>query len=133
MIDFGLTGEALAKIKGHPAGYFLDLFRKNRMKGIQRSIHESGPGSSLMEWLAVNPDGYSGNLKGLLDHLERYRHRGEHFPASPGALSNSLKRLAGSLREFGIEITFDPVRKNNGYQVQIRRTEEYEERVGSEL
>ena len=133
MIDFGLTGEALAKIKGHPPGFFLDLFRGNRMTGIHRSIQESGPGSSVMEWLAVNPDGYRGNLKRLLDILEKYRQRGEHFPAYPAALSNSLKRLSGSLREIGIEVTFDPVRKNDGVHVQIRRTEKYEDSEESEL
>ena len=119
MLDFTFTGEAVYQCFGRAKGEFVNSYFDNRKLGNQRILDESPVARSIIDYLGKNPAGYSGNLKNLLSQLQIYRSSSYNWVNSPKGLADNLKRYAPSLRSVGIDVHFDPVRKNDGFHVII--------------
>ena len=87
--------------------------------GNQRILDASPVARSIIDFMDKNPIGYSGNLKNLLSQLQIYRSSSYNWVNSPKGLADNLKRYAPSLRSVGIDVHFDPVRKNDGFHIII--------------
>lgn len=102
MVDFAYLGEALYQANGFEAGAFVSIYQAMRQKGVFRTIECSPVGVALLQYLELNPLGWSGKLQDLLVLLPKPI--GEtNWPRSGKGLGDILRRLAPALRTMGIE------------------------------
>jgi hypothetical protein len=102
MVDFACLGEAVFQANGHEFGVFLNRYKVMRQNGVRRTISSSPIGTALSQYLEDNPSGWSGQLVGLLDILNRHRPLGENtWPKSARAMGDALRRLSPALRTLG--------------------------------
>jgi len=107
MADFAIWASACENALGIRTGGFLQTYQDNRADGRVLTL-ESSP---LYEPLAVlATEGFNGTTSELLIRLNAIASEGARrsgdWPKAPNALSDALRRMAGSLRSAGIKIDF---------------------------
>jgi hypothetical protein len=76
-----------------------------RKKGVYRTIESSAIGQAILAFIELQAGHWDGRLKELLPLLERHRLNGEkHWPQSPKALGDALRRLGPALRPLGFDV-----------------------------
>ena len=104
MLDFAHLGEAVFVCHGLPSGEFLSRYNAMRKKGVYRTIESSAIGQAILAFIELQAGHWDGRLKELLPLLERHRLNGEkHWPQSPKALGDALRRLLPALRLLGFD------------------------------
>jgi hypothetical protein len=122
MADFAMLGVALEKVMGWEAGSFIEDYLHQQRETRISALEHSPIIMALIDYVAEEP--YSGSFQKLHVVLtSKQRAKGSLLPSvwpkSPKGLSEALKRQQPALKELGIEVTFDAVRKNDGYHVSI--------------
>ena len=107
MADFAIWASACENALGVRTGEFLQTYQDNRADGRVLTL-ESSPLYEPLTVLAT--EGFNGTTSELLIRLNAIASEGTRrsggWPKAPNALSNALRRMAGSLRSAGIEIDF---------------------------
>jgi hypothetical protein len=109
MADFALWVTAAHQALGWTKEAFISAYERNRELGIATGIDASPVGQALCEFVNQQPK-WEGTALELQASLERHINpRLLHSPAwprSPRGLANIIRRLATSLRTFGINTAF---------------------------
>jgi hypothetical protein len=112
LADFAMWSAAGAPALGFGADEFLAVYESNRAAAVELNLEISPLTPLLRQFVIDLPDGWSGTATELLARLadlapETVRRRRD-WPQAPNALSNALRRLAGSLRSSGAaSVVFD--------------------------
>jgi hypothetical protein len=115
MADFACFGEAIGRGLGWPAGTFLSAYTENRQNATTLALEDSALARALLESAEV------GGLRNwtlspaeMLEDLTRDVSRkvaaSAHWPKTPRALGNELRRIAPALRARGIDVGFGRTR-----------------------
>jgi hypothetical protein len=118
MADFARFGEALGRGMGWRPEAFLGAYLENRMHATVATLDDSVFGTFLLERLHYWDAGDS-ETKSPAEWLARFNQYKEckattsaRWPKTPGMLGNELRRLAPTLRENGVIVTFGKNRKS---------------------
>jgi len=107
MADFTIWASACENALGIRTGEFLQTYQDNRADGRVLAL-ESSPLYEPLTVLAT--EGFNGTTSELLMRLNAITSEGTRrsggWPRAANALSNALRRMAGSLRSAGIKIDF---------------------------
>jgi phage/plasmid primase-like uncharacterized protein len=121
MADFAYLGTALEKTLGWPEGSFLHDYQLNREESITQAMEHSPIAIALLQFMETRTH-YTGAYSALYNLLTvQYKPEMGGWPKSPKGLANMLKRQIPALKITGITITFDTIRKNDGYHLTIIR------------
>jgi len=108
MADFAIWVSACERALGLERGEALEACRANCAESRNLALEASPVYEPLLE---VARAGFSGTSSELLFRLNKLAsdstRRSRRWPKAPNALSNALRRMAGSLRSAGIEIYFN--------------------------
>jgi len=107
MADFALWASACETALGLETGEALEAYRANCAEGRNLALEASPVYEPLREVARAGFIGTSSEFLLLLSKLASDgARRSTRWPKAPNALSNALRRMAGSLRASGIEIYF---------------------------
>lgn len=121
MADFNQLGIAVARTLSLEDKDFITAYTDNQALGIRKGLESSPVAIALEAFLEDGLTSYSGNIKGLLEKLNRYRpDESVGWPRSPKGLKSALQRQQTAFRKIGILVEFEHQRQTNGYQVQIK-------------
>jgi hypothetical protein len=110
MADFAIWISACETALGLGTGEALEAYRANCTEGCNLALEASPVYEPLREVARAGFSGTSSELLLLLSKLASDGiRRSARWPKAPNALSNALRRMAGSLRSNGIEIHFNRV------------------------
>lgn len=106
MADFAVWVVAAEAALGWEDGSFLAAYSRNRASAHELALESA----SIVPPLTLLPESWEGTAGELLEQLanlagEKSAKRAD-WPASPGALSGQLRRLAPDLRSISVEVTF---------------------------
>jgi len=108
MADFAIWVNACEESLGMKPGEALAAYQSNRTQTHNLALESSPLYEPLRE---VARAGFSGTSSELLSILSKLAsdstRRSRRWPKAPNALSNALRRMAGSFRSTGIEIYFN--------------------------
>jgi phage/plasmid primase-like uncharacterized protein len=124
MADFAMLGTALEKVMGWDAGSFLEDYLYQQSETRIAALEHSPIIMALIDYVVDEP--YTGSFKKLHNILttkQRTLDCGVLFawPKSSKGLAEALKRQQPALSELGIKVTFDPIRRMDGYHVSIEK------------
>jgi hypothetical protein len=109
MADFSLWATAAEQALGWEKGSFAQAYTENCATANQVSLDASLLVTPLEKLAPIDPP-WTGTATQLLTALDGYvddaTKRQRHWPKSPKALSDNLRRLAPNLRAHGIEVVF---------------------------
>jgi energy-coupling factor transporter ATP-binding protein EcfA2 len=114
MADFALWSVAASSALGTTPETFLNAYGQNQHATHELTLEGLPVVAALQSLLNRQPawEGTATELQSALsDYYEPQRRRGEQWPTSARGLSNTLRRLAPSLRSRGIEIHFTRTRQ----------------------
>lgn len=108
MADFTRLGEAMTQSLGHSHGYFTAIYSTNRAESVSTAL-ESSPAATAIRDMVADYQGFSkvvftGTMKDLLNHLEKYKHDALSWPRSPKGLGDILRRQEPALKMLGITL-----------------------------
>jgi hypothetical protein len=112
MADFARFGEAVGRAMGWPAGTFLSAYVENRRDAAISTLDDSVFGTFLLERISYWRSGDSRTaspaewLKRFNEHKEHKATKSARWPKTPSSLGNELRRLAPTLRDRGVAVTF---------------------------
>jgi len=107
MADFAIWVSACERALGLERGEALEAYRANCAEARNLALESSPLYEPLREVARAGFSGTSSELLFLLSKLASdSTRRSLRWPKAPNALSNALRRMAGSLRSTGIEIYF---------------------------
>ncbi|HKM54074.1 MAG TPA: hypothetical protein VJY33_11750 [Isosphaeraceae bacterium] len=108
MADFALWVKACEESLGMKPGEALASYQSNCSETHNLALEASPVYEPLLEVARAGFRGTSSELLFLLSKLaSETTRRAQRWPKAPNALSNALRRMAGSLRSSGIEIYFN--------------------------
>ena len=108
MADFAIWVSACESALGLETGEALEAYRANCTEARNLALEASPVYEPLREVARAGFSGTSSELLFLLSKLASdSTRRSQRWPKAPNALSNALRRMAGSLRSNGIEIYFN--------------------------
>jgi hypothetical protein len=108
MADFAIWVSACERALGLERGEALEVYRANCTEARNLALEASPVYEPLREVAHAGFRGTSSELLFLLNKLASdSTRRSRRWPKAPNALSNALRRIAGSLRSTGIEIYFN--------------------------
>ena len=108
MADFAIWVNACEESLGMKPGEALTTYQSNRAEARNLALEASPVYEPLREVARAGFCGTSSELLFLLSKLASdATRRSRRWPKAPNALSNALRRMAGSLRSTGIEIYFN--------------------------
>ena len=119
MADFARLGEAMFRALGREDS-FSALYQSRREAAVLVALESSPVACAVLDLMRVET-GWRGPMKQLLDTLAAYRQEAEAWPRSPRGLADALRRATPALRLLGIGVTFEPVRRKDGYHVRLAR------------
>jgi hypothetical protein len=113
MADFALLGEAVSQAMGNEAGVFADAYRNTRKAATESAVEDS-PVAGAIQTLLSKCDSWEGTAKELLAELAEIvgektvekETKSKAWPKSPKGMGNTLRRLAPSLRQVGVQVDF---------------------------
>lgn len=123
LADFALLGVALEKALGWEQNSFMKDYTDARVESITLAMEHSPVATAIIELIearAVFDGSYSSLYKDL---TKNFKPDMAGWPKSAKGLANQLRRQAPALKMTGIEIIFDPSRKNDGYHIKIIKSE----------
>jgi hypothetical protein len=124
MADFARWAAACCPALGWKEEQILGAYARNREAGDVAALESSPVAACLLE--LVGPSGFRGTVGDLLRFMETAypnERNAANWPRTPRKLSSDLRRLAPSLRSFGIDVEFTDDFTRHGYLVRIRRRE----------
>ena len=108
MADFAVWVSACERALGLEGGEALEAYRANCSEARNLALEASPVYEPLLEVARAGFSGTSSELLFLLSKLASdCTRRSPRWPKAPNALSNALRRMAGSLRSTGIELYFN--------------------------
>lgn len=120
MADFSVLGEAVYDALGRPPGSFLKGYNANRHAAIERSIDASAVASAILAALSEK-DHIAGTIGELRERLRPEGVADEFWPRSAKGFADHVRRIAPTLRSFGISITISSNRSKRGFECTITR------------
>jgi hypothetical protein len=105
MADFAHWVTAAEEAIGWEPGTFVTAYERNRGDAQATAIEGSVVGPQILE--LVEKVDWTGTATELLEELHRDSLMTRQLPRTASSLSGKLRRLAPSLREFGIQVDFD--------------------------
>lgn len=110
MADFQILGEAVARVLGHPAGHFSNIYSNAASEGVDRSLETFGVSNAVQVLMNGRlKKTWEGTVMDLLGELNSQQGVDRsNWPKSPRGLSGQLKRIAPGLRKRGIEVEHLP-------------------------
>lgn len=109
MADFAMWAVACEPACPWPEGGFMDAYMDAVEDANSGVLEGSEVGAAIVRLIKADAD-WSGTSEGLVDRLTQIvgepKARAKHWPKTPRAMSNELRRLAPILRRAGIEIAF---------------------------
>ncbi|MGO9454548.1 MAG: hypothetical protein ACLQDV_26405 [Candidatus Binataceae bacterium] len=122
MADFAIWVSACETALGLETGEALEAYRTNCAEARNLAL-EASPLYEPLTQLAT--EGFNGSTSELLIRLNAICSEGPRrsgrWPKAPNVLSNSLRRMAGSLRSAGIEIEFSRPEHGGRRFISVRR------------
>jgi hypothetical protein len=112
MADFARFGEAIGQAMGWPAGTFLSAYAENRRDATISTLDDSVFGTFLLERIAFWQSGQTKTaspsewLKKFNESKEHKATKSARWPKTPSSLGNELRRLAPTLRDRGVAVSF---------------------------
>lgn len=122
MADFAHFAASAASAWGVTYQEFLDQYRRNRQKAIERGL-DTDIVARAIRWLLTSDSHWQGNIGELLVAIRSapdLQDMSESFPATARGLGARLRRLAPALRAVGIVHT-ELGRIGSGFQVRLER------------
>jgi hypothetical protein len=113
MLEFAKLGCAVARAQGMPQEYFLAAYAGAHEELVSRTIDASPVATALREWLEGRPERFGEHAIKALHETLKPAGFVEGWPRSSHGFGNALRRVAPSLRTFGIGISRG--RKSNGH------------------
>ncbi len=122
LADFAELGEAVRLAMGEQNS-FAEVYANVRQRAITQGIEASPAALAMLDYAESKSPGqlHSGTIKTLLRKLEAFKGDADAWPRSARGLSEILRRQAPALQSVGIEVTFDPVRRMDGYHVAVQK------------
>jgi hypothetical protein len=118
MADFARFGEALGRGLGWPAGTFLGSYLENRRDASIATLDDSVFGSFLLDRLKFwqhcekRTDSPGEWLRIFNEYSQLKATKSARWPKTASMLGNELRRLAPTLREHGVVVTFGKSRNS---------------------
>ncbi|MHB8734793.1 MAG: bifunctional DNA primase/polymerase [Terriglobales bacterium] len=110
MADFALWGVATEPALGVPKGTFLRAYKANRQATNSLTLESSPIAVEIIHLMERSASFWEGTatelLRTLNENVPEPERRARSWPANPRALSNSVRRIAPNLRQFGIEVFY---------------------------
>ncbi len=115
LIEFAQLGEALMRVEGRPAGYFLALYASLRVDSITRTLDASPVATALVDWWEDGPKApIEMTTKALFLAVSAKRpDHAEAWPRTAKGFADALRRIAPALRAIGIE--YRNIGRRGGY------------------
>jgi hypothetical protein len=108
MADFARFATASEEAFGWSHGSFMEAYLRNHEIGLEVSLEADPVAQAILDW---DVGSWFGTATELLDELGRHASetttRSQFWPKTPALLSSKIRRLIPSLREVGINITFE--------------------------
>ena len=125
MADFARFGEALGRGMGWDPETFLGAYLENRMHAADSTLDDSVFGTFLLERLSYwDPEDTL--TKSPAEWLAKFNRYDDHkatksarWPKTPAMLGNELRRLAPTLRERGVLISFSRTMKSRTITIAL--------------
>lgn len=116
MAGFARWIEAAAPALGAEPGEFLKAYGQNRLAST-RVVLDSDPLASRLVQLAV--EGFDGTASQLLEAIGSPAGSDKGWPRTPNVLSGKVRRLAGALRDIGIDCTIRRTKKGAAIMLSV--------------
>lgn len=123
MADFALFGVALERALGWEPGSFMEEYKRANCENVTMAMEHSPVAIAVLQFMEANTVGYSGSFSELYTKLTKIKPDMAGWPKSPKGLANQLKRQSTALKIVNIEITFDSLRKKDGWHLKIKKCE----------
>jgi hypothetical protein len=122
MADFALWACAAASATDWTATMFLEAYDSARESASALTLDAFPVGSVLREFLGGRWEGTASELLAALEHTAGEAvTRQKAWPKNPRSLSNTLRRLAPTLRTIGINVTLPSGSHKKGRIIQLER------------
>lgn len=127
MADFCIFGEAMAQSLGYQPNHFLKIYTENRKNSVSRTIDSSPVAQACIKFVEAGMS-HTGTVGTLLSELSRFVdqsqiERTDYWPKSPRGLSASLKRYTPALRQLGVLVELESLRKRDGFHCTLKKAD----------
>ena len=128
MADFAMLGVALEKALGWEIGSFIKDYSEIQSETRISALEHCPIAMALIDF--VKDADYTGSFQKLHNVLtDKYGTKGLAWPGSAKGLAEALKRQHSALKELGIQIIFDRVRREDGKHVTVKKITDLKNKI----